>query len=413
MIKTATAGKILKTIVLIYALLGISYWMFFLAPGDGDEGLMALYLDESRIKGFYWLIQAGNFSIPFSLLVFPLSLLFPSYLALRISSLMGTFFLFFYLNRVLNFKSTNFKTHLLFYLSSGSFLLGTNDNLLFCLLTVFFTEVFLVLVKNQKRIPLYALVSVITALFTRQMAVIYLPVILAGLILVYFRKKIYWKEYQAIIVSSLFWFGLNLPSIQANGFISFDNKDTDSQLGMTWVQRQYLSQLSANAGKIPQFSHVTWEETYKYVQENGQESLPRTTLEALVFDPILTFQEFIMDFGYMIYSGFRQCGLAVFFPILGIWLFFKSGNKGIGYLSMSQLFLMLAISFIIISYIEIRWLAPLFIMGLIGLQESIRSKLAPVQLDFINQLILFALSLYGSFRYIRIIQITEVFQSFL
>jgi len=206
---------------------------------------------------------------------------------------------------------------------------------------------------------------------------------------------------------------LNLPSIQANGFISFDNKDTKSQLGMTWVQRQYLSQLSANEGKIPQFRHVTWEETYEYVQENGQESLPRTTLEALVFDPILTFKEFIKDFVYMIYSGFRQCGLAVFFPILGIWLFFKSGNKGIGYLSMSQLFLMLAISFIIISYIEIRWLAPLFIMGLIGLQESIRSKLAPVQLDFINQLILFALSLYGSFRYIRIIQITEVFQSFL
>jgi hypothetical protein len=413
MITPTTAGKTLKPIVLIYALLGISYWVFFLAAGEGDEGLMALYLDESKVRGYYWLIQAGNFSIPFSLLVYPLSLLVPSFVALRISSLIGVVFLFIYLNKVLDFKSVNFKNHLLFYLSSGSFLLGTNDNLLFCLLTVFFTEVYFVLVKRQERIPRYALISVVTSLFTRQMAVIYLPVILAGLFLVYFRKKIFWKEYQAILITSLFWFGLNLPSIQANGFISFDNKDSESQLGMTWVQKQYLSQLSANEGRIPQFSHVTWEETYEYVQKNGQESLPRTSLEALVFDPILTLKEFIKDFSYMIYSGFRQCGLAVIFPILGIWHFVKSGNKGMGYLSMSQLFLMLTISFIIISYIEIRWLAPVFLMGLIGLYESIRAKQAPVQLDLINQLTLLALSLYGSYRYVRLIQSTEVFQSFL
>lgn len=413
MIKPLTAGKTLKPIVLIYALVSISYWMFFLAAGVGDEGLMAHYLEESKVKGYYWLIQAGNFSIPYSLLVYPLGLLVPGFVALRISSLIGVVFLFIYLTKVMDFKSANFRNHLLFYLFSGSFLLGTNDNLLFCLLTVFFTEVYLVLVKRQERLPVYALISVVTSLFTRQMAVIYLPVILAGLFLVYFRKKIFWKEYQAILVTSLFWFGLNLPSIQENGFISFDNKDTKSQLGMSWVQRQYLSQLSANEGKIPEFSHVTWEETYEYVQENGQGSLPRTNLEALVFDPLLTVKEFLKDFAYMIYSGFRQCGLAVVFPVFGLGLFYKSGNKGIGYLSLSQSFLMLSISFIIISYVEIRWLAPVFLMGLIGLEESIRSKQAPVHLDLVNQLILFALSIYGSYRYARMIQGTEVFQSFL
>ncbi len=186
MIDAATAGKVLKTIVLIYNFLGVLYWIYFLMTGEGDEGLMALYLYESKIKGFYWLIQAGNFSIPFSLLAYPLSLVFPSYLALRISSLLGTVFLFFYLDKALNLKSKNFRIHLLFYLSSGSFLLGTNDNLLFCLLTVFFTEVYLVLVKRQERVPRYALISMVTALFTRQMAVIYIPVILAGLFLVCF-----------------------------------------------------------------------------------------------------------------------------------------------------------------------------------------------------------------------------------
>jgi len=77
MIDAATAGKVLKPIVLIYTFLGVLYWIYFFMTGEEDEGLMALYLDESKIKGFYWLIQAGNFSIPFSLVACPLSLVIP------------------------------------------------------------------------------------------------------------------------------------------------------------------------------------------------------------------------------------------------------------------------------------------------------------------------------------------------
>lgn len=411
MTKTTTPARALKPLVLFYAILSISYWTIFLATGEGDEDLMALYLDEAKVRGFYWLIQSGNFSVPFSFIVYPLSLIFPSYLALRISSLAGTILLYFYLNRRLNFKSQSFNNHILFYLFSGSFLLGTNDNLLFCLLTVFSTEVYLVLAKRQERIPRYAIVCMVTSLFTRQMAIIYFPVILAGLILVYFRKRILWKEYQAVLVSALFWFGLNLPSIQQSGLISFDNKDTKNQKGMSWVQRQYLSQLYANEGKLPEFSHVTWEETYEYLEENGKESLPKTSLDAIFFDPSLTFNEFVKDFAYMIYAGFRQCGLGVFFPALGIWIFIKFGNTGAGYMGGAQLFLMLAISFLIISYIEIRWLAPVFIMGVVGLEDAIRSKQAPSYLDISNQLILLALGLYGSWRYVSLIRDTQMFQS--
>lgn len=98
------------------------------------------------------------------------------------------------------------------------------------------------------------------------------------------------------MVSALFWFGLNLPSFQQNGLISFDNKDSKNQMGMTWVQRQYLSQLYANEGKLPEFTHVTWKETYEYVEENGEESLPKTSLKAIFFDLSLTFKEFVKDF---------------------------------------------------------------------------------------------------------------------
>ncbi len=127
MIKASLPSQVLKPLVLFYALLSIVYWIFILAPGSGDEGLMSLYLSEGNNEGYYWLIQKGNFSLPYSLLVYPLSFIFPSYFALRILSLAGVIFLYFYLKRRLNFKSQNFKNHIIFYLSSGSFLLGTND----------------------------------------------------------------------------------------------------------------------------------------------------------------------------------------------------------------------------------------------------------------------------------------------
>ncbi|TXE08789.1 hypothetical protein [Algoriphagus aquimarinus] len=411
MAKLPAPNQALKYLVFFYAALSIVYWLFILAPGIGDEGLMSLYLSEGNKEGYYWLIQKGNFSLPYSLLVYPLSFIFPSYFALRIVSLAGVIFLYFYLNRRLNFKSQNFKNHILFYLFSGSFLLGTNDNLLFCLLTVFFTEVYLVLVKRQERIPLYALVCMITSLFTRQMVIIYSPIILAGLILVFHQKSIFRKEYLATLSTILVWFVLNIPSIQANGFISFDNKDTNQQMGMTWAQRQYLSQINFNAGKLPEFTHVSWEETFDYVQENGEASLPKTNVESILFDPLLTLQEFIKDFAYMIYSGFRQCGLGVFFPILGVWGFLKFGSRELGYLGGAQLFTMLVISLMIISYIEIRWLAPVFIMGIIGIENVNRSGKASNLLDVSNQLILFVLGLYGSWRYINLILEKQPFLS--
>lgn len=77
----------------------------------------------------------------------------------------------------------------------------------------------------------------------------------------------------------------------------------------------------------------------------------------------------------------------------------------------AQLFLMLAISFLIISYIEIRWLAPVFIMGVVGLEDAFRYKYAPSYLEISNQVILLALGLYGSWRYISMIQGTHVFKS--
>lgn len=412
MIKITSVAQVVKPLVLFYVFLGILYWVIFLAPGEGDEGLMSLYLEEGKHQGFYWLIQAGNFSLPYSLIVYPLCFIFPCYMALRIGSLAGSLFLFFYLKRRLNFKSQSFKNHILFYLFSGSFLLGTNDNLLFCLLTVFFTEVFLVLVKRQERIPLYALACMVTALFTRMMAIIYFPVIIYGLFLVYFRKGIYRKEYLTVFATGFLWFGLNIPSIQSNGLISFDNKDTIFQLGLTWVQRQYLSQIYANEGKIPQFSHVTWEQTLEYVQENGDENLPKTSLEAILFDISFTLKEFVKDFIYMVYSGIRQSGLAVMFPLIGLSLYFKTGNRGYFFLGASQLFTMLAISFLIISYIEIRWLAPVFIMGIIGLESMIQSsKRTTNYFDICNQCILLALGIYGSWRYISLIKTTQFFQS--
>lgn len=412
MIQNSGPTHAVKYLIFFYGALGIVYWILFLSPGNGDEGLISLYLAEGTENGFQWLIQTGDFSVPYSLVVYPLSWIFPSYMALRIGGLLGLMFLYFYLNHRLKYKSQGFRNHLLFYLFSGSFLLGTNDNLLFCLLTVFFTEVFLVLEKRQQRIPLYAWACVVTALFTREMTVIYIPVMLLGMYMAYYQKRILRKEFLAVLVTIVFWIGLNIPSLLYNQRLGFDNKNTNDQEEMTWVQRQYLSQRYANEGKIPQFQHVSWEETMEYIQQHGEESLPRTNLEALFFDFLFTLKEFVTDFIFTIYAGFRQSGLAVFFPAIGFILYFKSRNPVYFFLASSQLLIMLIVSFLIISYVEIRWMSPVFIMGILGLEKAIQSQYRKLTyLDVSNQYILLALGLYGCWRYISLIKGTEAFQS--
>ncbi|MBN7799920.1 hypothetical protein J0A67_03560 [Algoriphagus aestuariicola] len=293
-------------------------------------------------------------------------------------------------------------THLLFYLASGSFFLGTNDNLFVCFLVVFFSEVVLFISRQSDRISGFAWFCLVSAFFTREMAVVYLPLIACMTLFIFNSSKFRPKEAGLVIGSVAFWIVLNIPSIAHHGSLSFDNKEMAKQNGITWPQRQYLSQLYATQGIIPELSHVSWEETRSYLEKNGKDSLPSSTFDSLVFDISFTWKEFWKDFLYLIYSGFRQVGLVIFFPFL-MFITPTKENQAIRLIGFGQLLQMLVFSAIIISYIEIRWLAPAFILGILGMDLLLKSREGKAQVDFINQIVLTALSIYGIFAYIHLI----------
>ncbi|GAB3218803.1 hypothetical protein GCM10027454_07070 [Algoriphagus aestuariicola] len=234
------------------------------------------------------------------------------------------------------------------------------------------------------------------------MAVVYLPLIACMTLFIFNSSKFRPKEAGLVIGSVAFWIVLNIPSIAHHGSLSFDNKEMAKQNGITWPQRQYLSQLYATQGIIPELSHVSWEETRSYLEKNGKDSLPSSTFDSLVFDISFTWKEFWKDFLYLIYSGFRQVGLVIFFPFL-MFITPTKENQAIRLIGFGQLLQMLVFSAIIISYIEIRWLAPAFILGILGMDLLLKSREGKAQVDFINQIVLTALSIYGIFAYIHLI----------
>lgn len=392
--------------IYIYSFLGVLYWMFFLEQGMGDEGLMAQYLDEAKEHGLIWLLKSGNFSVPHAILVFPLSLVLPSYLSLRILSLLGTIFIFIRLTSKHQLSQNSIAYHLLFYLASGSFLLGTNDNLFICFITVFISEILLFYSKKTDKIPGIAWFCLISAFFTREMAIIYLPLLIGMTLVIFKSRKFKAKEIIIVMGSVLFWIILNIPSIAHNGTLGFDNKNMAKQNGITWPQRQYLSQLYANQGLIPEFSHVSWEETRTYLDKNGSDSLPATTFESLTYDINLTWKEFWKDLAYLVYSGFRQVGIVVLLPFF-VFLISNKKDQALRMIGLGQLLQMLIFSVIIISYIEIRWLAPVFILGVLGLDLLIKNQPEKSPVDFVNKIILIALSIYGIGSYIRLIEKTS------
>ena len=396
----------------VYCVLGITFWMFFQPEGLGDEGLMSLYLDEGKKMGFYSFFSSANFSVPHGLLAYPLSLVLPNFIALRLISLIGSIFIWVYLSRKSLMRNSFAGPHLAFYIASGSFLIGTNDTLLFCFLVVFLFESYLVMEGYQKELPAYAYFSLVSAFFTREFSIIYLPLVATALLLIFRDKYQFYPGMKILMGSILFWLVLNLPPLIHQGKIGYDNKNIENkQLDCTWTQRQYLSQLKANADEIPEFSHVTWEETRAYLDQNGENSLPRTFSESIFFDMKMTVKEFVKDFLFLIKAGIRNIGLAIFFPVLVFVINFKKPSLGNYFVGIGQFAMMSIFSLIIISYIEIRWLAPVFLIGIVALNLGIK-QLKNKNWDLINRISLGLLSLYGILTYWRMIHTSPVWLTY-
>lgn len=398
--------KIFKGIIYVYYFSVVIYFLmstvYFLSsvPGSGDELLFISDLDLIKDKGWIYAIEK-NISIPYMVLSYPLSLFLENYIALRLVNFVLLILMMYYLYKRSFQPKLILFGYLLFYLCTAYyFYVGTNDVLFFIGLVVFINEVYL-LQKGEKWNGSLAFSALLLSFFTRELILVYMPVVTLCFFIIYKernnRSKINWKQ---PILLALILILINLPSLINNKSISYDLKLPPTGVKASWSQRQYLAQLMVNSGQIPNNTHPSWSQTDEYLEKNGLDSLPDGIIEGVLFDFKLTVLEFFKDFYTCIFQGFRQLGLILILPVF---FFFKEIIKerkiSLDLLIPFSLLMMVSIfSFIIISYPELRWLCPIFILTIIYFVDLQKNKQFSDNIYLLNYLVLFSLTIYGGIR---------------
>ncbi|WP_396187061.1 hypothetical protein [Flavobacterium sp.] len=392
---TENAAVLFKYSTIAYFFL--SFYYFMSLPTGGDEPLFLSDLQLINNVGWYDAI-AKNVSIPYLVLAYPLSFFLEDFVALKTVNILLIVLLFVYFYYVKKIKSKELYSYVLFFISTvGYFFFGTNDCLFFVSLIIFFNEVNSAVNSNKVHFNL-AFSALIIAFFTRELFLIYLPIVFIGSYILYQSGCRFTKKTVYPLGIFILLLMLNIPSLQQNGSLSFDRKLPPEGLGVSWSQRQYLAQLMVNNGELTNFQHPGWEQTKEYLEKNGKESLPDGILESITFDWQLTIKEFFKDFGYSILYSFRSLGLMILIT-LGYWL--KLENNKIGrcsFVPFSTLLMLMIFSFIIISYVELRWLSAVFVMTIVYYSELEDQKKISKYFIFANYIVLCLFSIYGAFK---------------
>ena len=386
--------KILSIVCFVFGI----YFCSFIVCGDGDE---ALFLkDLNFIKSFGWISAIEHkISIPYLVLAYPFSFIFEDYIALRLVNIMLFIVLIFYFKKSKIVKNDLFYYFLIYFSATGWYFLGTNDVLFAVTLVVFFSESYSILNNYKRQSNTLFWCSLIVAIFTREMFVIYLPAIIISFFFIYKKNHFIYRKIAIPIVLFLIMIFANLPSIIKNKSLSYDNKLPPKGIHSTWSQRQYLAQLLVNEGKIKNNTHPTWNETDDYLKINGEQSLPISTLSGIFFNIKLTIKEFFKDFLIVMFFSIRTTGLIIvltfFYLIISIFDRKISYNL---YVPSILLVTTALLSFIIISYVEARWLLSVYIMSILFYANNIK-KITLFDKTFITNISLSILvMIFGIYR---------------
>jgi hypothetical protein len=376
----------------------VSFVFFINQPAGGDEiGFIAdleFVLREGLIAGI-----ERRISIPYTLLAYPIAIFSNALFALRAVNVVLLILLLLYFYRIAGIRNRPFYAGVMFYVATGHlFCVGVNDPLFIVALVIFFTETYFFLENGKMNNPALALTGLVIAVFTRELILVYIPVIVLSFLLLY--RKGFRPSLRSLVVPGSFlalFLMLNIPSFTANHKLSYDNKVPAE--GVTWAQRQYLAQLWVNEGKIPNFSHPSWEETRAYLDEHGKDSLPEGVLNGLTHDPKLTIIEFFKDLYYSLFFGFRQLGLMLIFPLyyFASEIIRRRWTYSL-YIPAVMALITGIFSLIIISFVELRWYEAAYFPGIVFFychSEKIRNGQT---LRLANDVILIFLSLYGIYR---------------
>jgi hypothetical protein len=389
---------VFKITALTYFFVSFYYFFFLSQAGGGDESLFVSDLIFIKANGWIAAIEK-SISIPYMILVYPFSLFFKEYVALRIANVFLFLLLLLYFFKTVKIRVSSFYFYLFFFIgTSAYFFKGTNDALFFTGLAVFMIEVFYFIENKKMNNQVLAFSGLIVAFFTREMFLVYLPVIILGFYFLYTEGFVFLSKKMIFPLLLFFFFmGVNIPSIQLNEKLSYDNKKPPSALKVNWAQRQYLAQLLVNKSEIHNFSHPSWEQTQDYLIVNGPESLPDGVVEGLLFDYSLTIKEFFKDFYYSMFFGLRQLGLILLFPFYVIIKNLKKKNvlNAELFIPFSLLIMICVFSLIIISFIEPRWYMSVFMITIVFYNNNQIQKRINPNYILMNYFVLTFFSIYG------------------
>ncbi len=386
-----------KFLIIISFIIGF----FFLITRPGSSGDESLFVNDlEMIKSQGWIDAiATKVSIPLMLLAYPFSFFMPNFVALRLVNILLFLLLIVYFLKWGEIKNKMFYFYFLFYSSTGWFTSGTNDVIFVVFSVLFFNEVYKALEdKHNSKITLLWC-SLIVVFFTRELFYVYAPVFLFSLYLVHKKGILLFKKPFIPLVLFGFFILMNMPSIQKNHSLSYDYKMPPTEVKSTWGQRQYLGQLLVNEGKLDNYQHPSWEETDLYLAKNGQNSLPISTLDGILFDYKLTITEFFKDFLDVFKGTIRQ--MALIMPIILCFLLYQIFRKKISYnlyLPFVNFSMISIFAFIIISYVESRWLIAPFIMAMIYFSDLERNRSINSKFIMLNYLATILISIYGIYR---------------
>lgn len=387
-----------RFLVVCYTLIAMYY--FLNKPfGSGDESLFISDLDFVSENGWIAAIKKG-ISIPYMLIVYPITKVMVPALALRIVNILLFLALLLYFRYYRQINSLDFYFLLLFFFSSlGYFMVGTNDTLFIVCMSIFFTESHFILQNNSEKTKVLWGLSLVLAFFTREMFILFVPIVILIAFILLKQRKFSLKALLFPFIIALGFIAFNYPSIVENQRLSYDSKTPPASVNATWAQRQYLAQLWVNEGKLKNYNHPTWEQTDKYLSTNGGESLPKSVFSSLTFDIKLTLKEFVKEVIYVLKYSTRSMGIMVLIVLFfGLKQFFKSFKIDAKKLIPSILLIAIFIfSMIIISFIELRWLASVFIATILFFHTMSESKQLPKLFVLANFILIALLCIYGSY----------------
>ena len=386
-----------KLLILVSFIIG-TYFLIMRPAGGGDESLFVNDLNLIKLKGWIEAIKV-KISIPYMILAYPFSFFMPSFLALRLVNVILFSLLFLYFIKWGEIKNKIFYFYFLFYSSTGWFTAGTNDVVFMVCSIIFFNETYKILDNKQNIKPILLWCSLIIVFFTRELFYIYLPIFLFSIFLIHKKGYKIFRNLSIPISLFAFFLILNIPSLIKNHSLSYDHKMPPTDVKSTWAQRQYLAQLLVNEGKLDIYQHPSWQETDEYLSKNGINSLPKSTLGGILFDYKLTIKEFFIDFLDVFKGSIRQMGLIM--PIILMFLvnqIFKNKISYNLYLPFINLIMIGIFSFIIISYVESRWLIAPFIMALIYFSDIEINKKININFIYLNHFATIIISIYGIYK---------------